>query len=375
MHSSTLAAGLLLALFAGGCRKQVPEAAAGSALLPDYRTRGIVVVDPNPQRANFWDFDAVPHGERVTHVFKLKNLETKTVTLRSLQPSCGCLLPTLRSAGQPLVRGMIAADAPPFQLAPQAEAELELQVDTTLVERMNVDKLVWVRIICDAENSPFLAFEAHVKVTREFQCAPGLIDLGEVPQGYGKRGTGTVITDSRVSKATILGVARVEGPFVASVDETETGGVRNWLLVVDAQEDAPLGVGRGKVVLRTSGSDGTGEGRPFEVPVNAQFVPRILARPAQVRLSLVKDSAAVTVECLVPGEKVQIKNVRFEGAGPDFAGEAIAENPDGLRASKWKVVFRLTAKGAQGGFTRTAVLELDDAKIPELRVPVTVETQ
>jgi hypothetical protein len=376
MHSPFPRAALVLALLCGGCHEQAPAAGAGAdgALLPNYTDRGIVVVEPNPQRPNYWDFDVVAYGDRPTHTFRLRNLDPRPVTIRSVLPSCGCGFVTLRSAdGQQVVRGVMTEDAPPFRLAPGAQAELELAIDTTFVERMNLDKLVTVRIVCDSENTPFLSFEAHLKVLRDFLCTPARIDLGEIPQGYGKRATGSVSTDSAGSTAAILRLARVEGPFQASVDETKVGERSTWLVVVDANEDAPFGFARGKVVLETSGSDGTGTGRPFEIPVSGQVVPRIVARPAQVRLSLVNDSATVALECLVPGEKVEIRRVRFEGAGPDFVVQLVPERPDGKRAVKWKVVLRLTEKGAGGGFTRTAVLELDDPGIPELRVPVTVD--
>jgi len=375
MRSLSLFALLALALLSSACHEETSKAAPAPSgpLLPNYIDHGLVILDPNPQRPNYWDFDLVPYGEQPKHVFKLKNLDDATVTLHNMQPSCGCVVPTLTSPGQPLVRGLLAEDAPPFRLAPGAEAALEIAIDTTQVERMNLDKLVYVRIVSDSPSTPFFTVEAHLKVTREFLCSPGLIDLGEVPQSYGKRASGTVMTDLPTSQATILGVARVEGPFKVTVDATEIAGRRAWTLVVDAQEDVPLGIARGKVVLATSGADGTGSGPPFEVALNAQVLPRIVARPAQVRLSLVKDSVSVAVECLVPGEKVAIKQVRFEGAGADFVGELYPENPEEGRAVKWKVVLRLTAKGATGGFTRTAVIELDDPKIPELRVPVTVD--
>lgn len=369
-----------LALLCGSCHEEASNAGPSptsdtASLLPNYTDRGIVILNANPQRPNFWDFDLVPYGERPKHVFKLKNLDSATVTLRNMQPSCGCVTPTLTAPGQPVVRGLLSEDAPPFRIAPGAEAELEIAVDTTLVERMNLDKLVYVRLVSDSPSTPFFTVEAHLKVTREFLCSPGLIDLGEVPQGYSKRASGTVLTDLPTSQATILGVARVEGPFQVTVDETEVAGRRAWMLVVDAREDVPLGIARGKVVLATSGADGTGAGPAFEVPLNGQVVPRIVARPAQVRLSLVKDAATISLECLVPGEKVAVKKVRFEGAGPDFVGELYPENPDEGRAVKWKIVLRLTEKGAAGGFTRTAVIELDDPKIPELRVPVSVDAQ
>ena len=377
MHPLFPRAALLLALLCAGCHEEAasaPGTADVDLLQPNYVDRGVVIVDPNKQRPNFWDFDLVAYGDRPSHVFRLKNLDPVPVTIRNLAPSCGCLQVVLRSAdGKQVIRGVLTEDAPPFRLEPGAEAELELIVDSTRVERMNLDKLAWVRIVCDSKTTPYLSYEAHLKVTRDFLCTPALIDLGEVPQSYGKRVSASVQTDARDSAARILAVASVEGPFLAHVDETEEAGVRTWLLSVDAKEDAPFGYVRGKIVLSTSGSDGQGTGRPFEVPVSALVVPRIVARPAQLRLSLVKDAVACSVECLVPGEKVEIKRVRFEGAGPDFAGEFAALDLDGRRAAKWNVTLRLTEKGAKGGFTRTAVIELDDPKIPELRVPVTVD--
>jgi len=365
---------IFTALFLVACDPPAPKPPDGP-LLPDYRTRGIVILDPNPQRPNFWDFDRVSYGDRPVHVFRLKNLDPATVTFRSMQPSCGCTLPTLRSAGQPLVRGLMGADSPPFRLAPGAEAELEIAIDTTLVEHMNQDKLVTVRLVCDSVNTPYLAVEAHLKVMREFYGAPASIDLGEIPQGYDKRASARIATDPPDAKAVILGVERIEGPFQASVDEEKIGERNSWIVAVDANVDAPLGFVRGKLVLKTSGSDGTGTGRPFEMPLSGNVVPPIVARPGQLRLGQGTDSALIAVECLVPGEKVEILAVRFEGPGPECAADLTPVNPDGNRAAKWQVVLRLVSKNPGGAVTRTAVFELDDPKLPVLRVPVTIDAR
>lgn len=378
MHERLPRAALGLALLLCACHREPAPAdsgtGAGGPLLPNYTDRGIVVVDAQPQRPNFWDFDIVTYGDRPAHVFRLKNLDPDPVTIRSAVPSCGCLQITLSSAdGQQIARGGIAPDARPFVLATGSEIELRVTVDTSVVEKTNSDKLAWVRVVCDSKNTPYLAFEVHVKVLRDFLCTPRLVDLGEIPQGYDKRATGTLTPEDVHSPAALLGIERIEGPYTATLDETRIGEVRSWMLAVDAKVDAPQGLALGKVVIRTTGSDGTGSGRPFEVPLSGRVVPRIVARPAAVRMSLVKDSATIELECLVPGQKVELKNVRFEGPGPDFVGTFAAEHLDGKQAAKWKIDLRLSGAGAQGGFTRTAVLELDDPQIPELRVPVTVD--
>ncbi|MBK7643948.1 MAG: DUF1573 domain-containing protein [Planctomycetes bacterium] len=392
MHSSIpRGACLVLALLAGACHKEAPPPSGDPLLsnaldvqspntgvddlIPNYTDRGIVILQANPQRPNFWDFDVASYGDQPTHVFRLKNLEKHVVTIRSMTPSCGCVQPTLRSAdGSRFVRGVLGEDAPPFRVDPGAEFELEIKVDTTAIERMNTEKLVWVRMISDSESTPYFVVEAHLRVQRDFFCTPALVELGEVPRGYDKRASASVVADSRVSHARILGVERAQGPFSATVDETEVAGVPTWVLVVSAAKDAPPGYTHGKVVLRATGSDGTGEGRMLEVPVSANFVPRILTRPAQLRLDTVRDQATLVLECLVPGEKVALRKVRFEGPGPEFVVQTAAQNPDQGRSAKWSITLALSREGMGGGYTRTAVLELDDPEIPELRVPVTVVT-
>jgi hypothetical protein len=375
MHSPFQRMLVLLALASTGCNPKTPPSGSGP-LLPNYVDRGIVILDPNPQRPNYWDFDLVSYGERPEHTFRLKNLEQKTVTITSVQPSCGCVLATLSSPGQPLVRGLMAADAAPFRLAPGAVAELQVVIDTTVVGVMNADKLVTVRIASDSSETPFLGLEAHIKVTRDFLCSPALLDLGEIPQGGAKQANTSVVNESLHPQARILGLERVDGPFVAHVDEEPIGERITWRVTVEVREDAPFGLARGKVVLNASGTDGTGTGRQFEIPISGQVVPRILARPSALRLSITQDVAELSLECLLPDEKVAIKKVRFEGAGPDLKVDLEPTSPDKQgRASKWRVVLRVTPEGARGGYTRLAVIELDDAKIPELRVPVTVETR
>src|SRR5690349_20818936 len=273
MHSPIHRMALVLALASAGCDSKAPPSPAGtsasssnsgtsaSSLLPNYVDRGIVILDPNPQRPNYWDFDWVSYGDKPSHTFRLKNLEKKTVTITSVQPACGCALVTLSSPGQPLVRGLISPDAPPFRLAPGAVADLELTIDSTLVGVINAHKLVTVRITSDSAETPYLGLEAHLQVRRDFLCSPPLLDLGEIPQGGSKQANTSVVNEQSQPQARILGLERVEGPFTAHVDEEPVGERITWRVTVDANLDAPFGLARGKVVLNTTGPDGTGTGR------------------------------------------------------------------------------------------------------------------
>lgn len=376
MHTRfSIAAGLALFALGAGCTRST-DAPSGAApgpgpILPDYTTHGIVVVDPNPQRPNYWNFDRVPYGERPRHVFRLKNLEAQPVVVRDMQASCGCVQPALRSAdGQQVYRGRIVPGVAPFTLAPGAEAELEIVMDTTFVEMMNVDKLGTVRILCDSPSTPILGFEAHIVVTRDFRVVPALIDLGEIAQGWAKRGRGDVTTDVAGAQARILGLERVEGPFTAHVDETMLGGERGWIVSVDAREDLAIGGVSGKVVLQTTGSDGTGRGRDFEIPIAGQVVPRIVTRPSLLRFVPGQTQAELRLECLAPGEKVALTAVEFEGPGPEIEVETSPDEKGAARSSGWRIVLKPKGSLPPGGFARRARLLLDDPQIPELLVPL-----
>ena len=75
MHSPFQRLLLVLALASAGCDRQAKPSGSGP-LLPNYVDRGIVILDPNPQRPNYWDFDLVSYGDRPEHTFRLKNLDS-----------------------------------------------------------------------------------------------------------------------------------------------------------------------------------------------------------------------------------------------------------------------------------------------------------
>ena len=99
MHPPILRMALVLALASAGCDSKAPATSSGP-LLPNYIDRGIVILDANPQRPNYGEFDWDSYGDQPSHTFRLQNAEKKTVTITSVQPACGCAIVTLSSPGQ-----------------------------------------------------------------------------------------------------------------------------------------------------------------------------------------------------------------------------------------------------------------------------------
>ena len=371
VRAALLLAALLAALSAA-CHREAPRALLPDPLAPSGSSSGLAILDANEQRPNFWDFGDVTYGAQLKHVFRLENRENKAVTVQDLASSCGCTVPSLsyKGADGKTVSGSIAGGGPVIVLPPKSVAELQVEIDTSHVEQMNTDKLAQVQLRCNAEHSPYLRFELHLKVERIFRSVPAQADLGEVPQSYGKDLRCDLSTELSQCAARVLGIDHVEGPFTATVDATQTGGQDFWILVVSAAPGSTLGPESGSVVLKTTKMDGTGEGPPFRVPIRAQIVPDVLLRPATLYFATQRSLEAV-LDVLGPGHKLRIVNSELSGEGSSMLEEThVALSPDAEgRASQWKIVLSAKSELPRAGTKGMLVLHFDDPKFPELAVP------
>src|SRR5688572_9112102 len=171
VKTSSLLPILLLAALATACSDSASAPGNGARSTTNggvdvealYRagTRGLVVLNPFQDRPTFWDFDRVPYGAQLKHVFRLRNDEGRDVTVHDLLPTCGCTQATLQytdSSGN-LVRSARGAE-PVITLPAGVEFELVVEVDTTTQsERMNVDKLTQIRMRSDAPTVQYMTFQ------------------------------------------------------------------------------------------------------------------------------------------------------------------------------------------------------------------------
>ena len=368
---------LLAASLAAGCGRGADGKARG---LAPAATGGLVVLDATGDRPTFFDFGTVAFGARPEHVFRLRNDEGSTVTIQDLLPSCGCAAPRISYVGADgaLVRGDPAGRGKVLSLPSGAVADLAIGIDTERIERMNVDKLAQVRIRSDSAATPYLTFELHVVVARAMLSVPPAIDLGQTPQSAGKSGRADVAADDLRTRYRILGIESIEGPFTATLDETEVAGVPTWIVVASAKPGLPLGPVSGRVVLSVSGEGGEGKSPPFRIPLSAQILPDVVLRPPVLLFGAIERAKGAEVGgelvALVPGERVRVARTQVSATPAEVAAAITAEaepiepGEDG-RAASWRVRLRASESIAATAFSGTLVLELDHPRVPEIRVP------
>jgi hypothetical protein len=354
--------------------------ACGRAPAPTAAGGALVVVNPVGDRPTYFDLGRVPYGRKAEHVFRIRNDEGGAVTVHDVLPSCGCASAKISvpGVGGAVVAGDASNHDAMIRIPAGATADLTVTIDTEHVQVMNQDKLAQVRMRSDSKTSPFLTFEIHLVAERSMRAVPAEIELGQTPRSVGKSGRTDVTPELKSSRARILGVESVEGPFTATADETDIAGTQVWIVVANAKPDLPVGPVSGKVILSVSGEDGTGKGLPFQIPVRAQIAEDVVAMPPVFLFGSFERAKGASKEselvALVPGERVRVTGTSFvgvpEGAAREIAPEVTPVEPDADgRAEKWKIVLRASEKMAEGPFSGTLTIALDHPRVKEIRVP------
>lgn len=342
--------------------------------------RGIVVLHPpDPARPTYHDFGTVSYGEMLEHVFQLANTGPDPVTFLSWQGACSCTsvrdLWYERPGAEP-VHADLESGGDLLELPGDAPARLKIRLDTTKVTP-NADKLAILRVRTDSPATPFLTFELHVRAQRLFRLQPASLRLGEVPTSHGGAGVARLLTAERDSPARVLGIARQGERVHARLEETPTGDETLWSVHIEVPPLTPLGVVRDRVVLETTGADGTGSGPPLEIEVWAEVVEDVRFQPRQIRLGTVEGGEQRTafegrLEALVPGQRVRVVEASVEGslAGHvTVTAEPLAPDAVG-RSPEWTIRLSAGEPLPAGPITADLHLVLDDEQVPEVRVPI-----
>jgi hypothetical protein len=368
-----LACALLLVALVTGCRDAT--SAAGGASSPQGKVEGVVVANPTSDRPFFHDFGDVPYGARPRHVYMLENREGRAVRVQDIQTVCWCTQPSAVVVSPDGARGAPSADGKDLVIPAGGRLELAIDVDTKLVEKMNIDKLAVVRLRCDSSATPYLSFELHLVVKRAFRSVPAELDLGRVGHLSGKAGRVDCTVEIKGDPARIVAIERVEGPFEATLQETELAGETLWIVGASAPAGLPKGPISGRVVLRTAAPQGVGQPPPFEVPVRGVVVDDVVSLPANLAFGPSPAGAEATMGfdlvASMPGDRFRVLDARFEGYAEDAIRlEWTPTDADSEgRAARWRGVATLAAASAparQGSL----VLALDHPLQHELRIGV-----
>jgi hypothetical protein len=363
---AALAAALMC--FAHGC-------SGGATSTP--ASQGLVIKNGYPDRPYFHDFGRIAYGSRVEFVFEVENTDPVPVVVQDMKPSCGCVTPRISytAADGKVVEGALTGDGPVITLPRGALARVAMKIDTTRVQRMNTDKLEQVRLRSDSAVTPYMTLEMHMVVERLIRSVPASIDLGLVPQSYGKGARADLSTEVAGSPARILRIESIDGPLTANLDSTQQGDEPYWILTLEVKPNQPLGTVKGNVKLSTTGPDGTGTGFAHEVPVIGQVVPDIVIEPGVLIFRAAEPGslprAEATVAALVPGERVLVRTAELEGTDSEHLRvEATPIDPDeNGRATQWKLVIEALEPLRDRAFNGSVNVVTDHARVPSVRAP------
>lgn len=345
-------------------------------------TKGLVVQNPLGNRPTFFDFGRVSYGTQARHVFQILNEEARDITILDALPSCGCLRPIVqyKNAQGELVIGMRNSETV-LTIPAGTTFELICEIDTTFVEQMNLDKLVQVRLRTDSTVVPFIAFELHIVVERPFRAVPNILELGEIAQSAGKTAHSDVSPESPTQQQRIQRVAKVEGPFEASCDATNVNGVSYWLVNVSTRPGLALGPVHGKLLLATTGADGTGEGEPFEIPIHGTVVLDVTPHPGLFAFGSFptgkQKSCSITLDAVAAGERFAFLGAELKGTGAERI--RLVRTPKDAdeqgRASSWTIELTAMTDFPFGAFGGSVEVRTDHPHAPLVRIPYTGNAQ
>lgn len=377
------AAALLAAGFA--CAPEAPppsEAEGGLVILP---ADAGAPVDPDlPPRPWFHDFGSVPDGETVSHVFRLKNLETVPVTIERIAPSCGCTVPSVSYVdGQGQLVESLSARSGAEQLItipPGFEADLEIRIDTRDIRTKNSDKLVLVNLTTDSADHRYFKVEAHIKVESPFLLTPNGIDLESIPRSAGGSGRCEIVQAPGYAHR-VEGLAKVPEDVEAALTLEERNGRSFWVLQAGLRP--PLELGRQTRYFEITTVDGEGRPyRPIEIGITGFATEDVLAEPARLVAITARDAAGpVSVEARVfsqlAGHRIKLAEARLEGT--DTSGLALSFAPEAAdsagRSTAWTVTLTAQAPAGEDVLQGKVVAVLDEPDRPAIEIPFVVHVR
>jgi len=342
-----------------------------------------LVVEPTPaagpaagpaeadDRPLYHDFGRVPDGERVEHVFRLRNTDGVPVRIDRMDPSCGCTVPSISYVGADGVRVEGDTSRPDgiLTVPPGAVAELAVRIDTAHIQQKNQDKLLNVRLTTSSEHTAFLTLECHLVVHRPFRGAPQQVLIRNAPVSLGGVAETRLFPEGS-SGDRITGVASVPEGYTAELLHEPQGDRETWRLRVEALPPLEVGRSTAEVLLDTVDAEGR-PGPPFPVTVAVIGLPDLLLEPSRIVLRDFTDGALAsgTAELVthVPGQRFAITGHSIKGS---LRGHLELEvepiDPDSAgRSARWLVRLETLPGIDARSFSGSITLHLDAADVSE----------
>ena len=342
--SGTVAATLLSTAVVTGAFG-IPAALADSATPKPHTSSGEpaprVVV---PQLA--FDFGKVNAGTIVERTFILQNAGSAPLKIERIHAACGC------------TAAMIDTDT----VQPGAEAKVKTSFDTTGFQGAKVKT---VRIYTNDPRQSSLVLSLKGTVQSEIEIQPMRLFFGDVSKGEQRSMSAEVIT-APGSDFKILEVNSRSQFIDARLEEGKAGS--NPKIVATIRPQAPVGVLRERIVVRTSSS----KAAVLNLPVFARIQGDLQLVPSAVSFGLVEGplTGPVIQEVkLVNRSSASLKITSVESDNPLVTAELVRPAAQEGKGSMLKVVLR---EGLFGAFRAKILVNTDnpDAEQRQLTLPV-----
>lgn len=390
-----LALTLLSLLLATGCGAEEASGAetgeAGSTPAP--RGSGLVIqpaplqeigpgVDLADLRLNFHSFGHVPLGEKVSHVFLLKNTDDQPLTVTRMKPACGCTVPSISyvADGEPVLgKSFLTRDPEILTIPVGVTAELKITMDTHNVPIKNVDKTVGVMLTSDSPNGYYLHVETHIFVEKPFTQNPSGINFKAAPINGVTEGSTDLILNPGYDLS-LSGIASLPEGMEAELIPAPSAPGNIWKLTARLLPPRELGSWQDSLFINQVTPSGE-ELEPLEVRMTARMVEDLITIPSRIAFGTQQATDgtpgefSVTLKTLLSGHSFGIEElilpedhralfeVDFEPIDPDSSGQS----------GSWKVSMRCKPGVSIEKLTRgTLRLRLFDPQHPETSIEYVV---
>ena len=282
------------------------------------------------------DFGTVPRGTQSVHRFKIVNIYAVEMEITRLKPSCGC----------------VVATCPKRVLAAREESYIEVRMDGT--------RYVGAKVVTVAVSvGPKFVSTANLRVSAvgraDVVFNPGEVNFGLVAQG--SSATKTVDLEYagplrwQISEVVAKGL-----PYEVKARETyRRPGQVGYRLTVSLKADAPVGVLKHEVLLKTNDKAGP------VVPLLVEGIVQssLSVSPPSLDLGTVKAGEALKRRVIVRGASA-FKIVGIDGLGTDIAVEG------GLppAAADVQILTLKVAIAAPGAFRRVVKIRTSAQEAP-----------
>jgi hypothetical protein len=287
-----------------------------------------------------YNFGTAPSGPPLTHVFKIRNAGTGTLTIDGVTTSCGCT----------------AAKPTQNSLAPGEESDIAVTFDTIS------EKGPSTRTITVVTNDPkHRQLELTLKgdLRAQVEAAPPFVAFGVVKHGIEK--TSRVTIADLVNDKELLQV----GPITNSSanikvgQEPRTDGKPGAMLTVTVLKSMPVG--------------------PFDdtIKVNTSRAPLIIAVYGTVTGDLTVSPAQVSFG-IVPHHQSALRTVRLTNAGGQAinvlgvtsSNQSVTAAVESIKAGKeYKVTLELRPNTPDGALRGAIAIRTDDPQETWVNVP------